>query len=150
MVHLQYSIEIHATADRVWDILTDFAAYPAWNPFVRSIEGAKIPGSTLKITVQPEGGTGMSFEPRLLSFAPGKELRWRGKAWLPGIFDGEHYFQLDANPTAVRFTQGETFSGLLVPLLFRGAMRTGTERGFQAMNRALKIRAETAADSETG
>jgi hypothetical protein len=40
---------------------------------------------------------------------------------------------------------GEVFSGLLVPLVFRGAMRAGTERGFAAMNRALKALAEAQA-----
>jgi hypothetical protein len=61
----------------------------------------------------------------------------------PGVFDGEHYLQIDeANAGTVRFTQGEVFSGILVPLLFRGRRHTGTERGFQAMNQALKLRAE--------
>ena len=143
MLHLKYSIEIRASAARVWEVLTDFAAYPAWNPFVRSIQGAQVPGSTLSVTVQPEGSASMSFKPRLLSFAPGKELRWRGQVLFPGIFDGEHYFQIgEANAGAVQFTQGEVFSGILVPLLFRGSVRAGTEQGFQAMNRALKIRAE--------
>jgi len=143
MLHLKSSIEIRTSADRVWGILTDFAAYPAWNPFVRSIQGEQAPGSALRVTVQPEGSAGMSFKPRLLSFAPRKELRWKGQVLFPGVFDGEHYFLIDeVNNNAVHFTQGEVFSGILVPLLFRGSMRRGTEQGFHAMNRALKIRAE--------
>jgi hypothetical protein len=28
------AIDIHASAARVWSILTDFSAYSAWNPFI--------------------------------------------------------------------------------------------------------------------
>ena len=38
--------------------------------------------------------------------------------------------------------EGEVFSGVLVPLVFRGSMRAATVRGFAAMNHALKARAE--------
>lgn len=143
MVHIKSSIEINASADRVWSILTDFTAYVAWNPFIRSIQGQQVPGAGLNVTVQPTGVAAMSFKPRVLSVVPGKELRWKGQVLVPGIFDGEHCFQIDTvKPGAVQFTQGEVFSGILVPLLFRGAARMGTELGFQAMNQALKRRAE--------
>jgi hypothetical protein len=85
----------------------------------------------------------MSFKPRLLVFEPQRELRWRGQLLAPGIFDGEHYFQLaEISPGRVHFVHGEVFSGFLVPLLLRGSMLAGTERGFAAMNQALKARAE--------
>ena len=144
MVHLKTSIEIRASAERVWSILADFAAYPDWNPFIRSIQGERVPGGRLAVTLKPEGGSGMTFKPQLLAFAPGKEFRWKGRVLLPGIFDGEHYFLInEENTGAVQFTQGEVFTGILVPLVFRGSLREGTERGFHAMNRALKLRAES-------
>jgi uncharacterized protein YndB with AHSA1/START domain len=31
---LHTEIEIEASPDRVWKTLTDFAAYPDWNPFI--------------------------------------------------------------------------------------------------------------------
>lgn len=139
---------IKAHARTVWRILTDFPAYPTWNPFVRSISGVQSPGSRLEVTVQPEGGKAMSFMPRLSVFAPQRELRWKGQLLLPGIFDGEHYFQLsEASPRQVLFVHGEVFTGFLVPLIFRGSMRAGTERGFAAMNRALKELAEARDDA---
>ena len=43
MKELHSEIEIAASAQRVWDILTDFSSYPQWNPFIRRISGeAKI------------------------------------------------------------------------------------------------------------
>lgn len=143
MQHIRTTIDIAATLDTVWRVLTDFPKYPEWNPFVRSIDGPQVPGARLRVTIQPEGGRAMSFSPRLLVFEARRELRWKGSLLVPGIFDGEHYFQLNEPfPGEVRFIHGELFSGLLVPLVLRGAMRTGTRRGFAAMNEALKTRAE--------
>ena len=144
MQHIRSEIEIAANADRVWRVLTDFSVYPDWNPFIRRISGEQNPGSRLNVTIQPDGSKPMSFKPRLLVFSPRKELRWKGQVLVRGLFDGEHCFQLvETSAGKVRFTQAEIFSGLLVPLLLRGSMLAGTERGFAAMNEALKKRAET-------
>jgi hypothetical protein len=143
MQHLQTEIEITAPASRVWRVLTDLSAYPDWNPFVRSISGELTPGARLNVTIQPDGGKPMSFKPRLMAFEPQRELRWKGRLLVPGLFDGEHYFQLhETSAGRVRFAQGEMFSGLLVPLVFLGSMMAGTLRGFAAMNQAIKARAE--------
>jgi len=36
---LRSEIEIEAPTERVWGVLTDFAAYPEWNPFIRRVSG---------------------------------------------------------------------------------------------------------------
>jgi hypothetical protein len=72
------------------------------------------------------------------------EFRWLGRFLLPGIFDGEHYFQmLPGTPGRLRFVQGEKFRGLLVGLA-KGGLDSKTKAGFVAMNQALKARAENA------
>jgi hypothetical protein len=137
------TIEIAASAETVWQHLTDFAAYPSWNPFIRSISGPLELGAMLQVTIQPTGGSPMSFKPRLLVCKPGVELRWKGKLFIPGLFDGEHHFQISESKSGqVLFTHGETFSGLLASLVFQGKMKQATEAGFEAMNRALKMRAQ--------
>lgn len=41
---LYTEITIKATPEKVWAVLTDFSAYPSWNPFVKSIKGTPVVG----------------------------------------------------------------------------------------------------------
>ena len=142
MHELRTAIEIQATAQRVWAILADFAAYPQWNPFIRQIRGVPERGRSLEVRIQPSGTRGMTFRPTVLAAEPARELRWLGRLLIPGLFDGEHRFVIEPLPGGrVRFHHSERFRGLLVPLL-RGKLERETKRGFDEMNAALKRRAE--------
>ena len=139
---LHTEIPIEATPQRVWEILTNFAAYPAWNPFIPRISGPATVGSRLDVQLQPPGGRGMRLRPTVLAAAPSQELRWLGQIGVPGIFDGEHRFRIEPlGQDRVRFVQEERFSGLLEPIILRFVERA-TRQGFEAMNQALKTRAE--------
>jgi hypothetical protein len=39
------TIGIEATPERVWQVLTDLAAYPDWNPFITRASGPSAPAS---------------------------------------------------------------------------------------------------------
>ena len=142
MLLLRTEIDINASGERVWRVLTDFGAYGAWNPFITSISGQVKQGARLKVRVHPPGGRGMTFRPTVLVADPDRELRWIGRLLLPGIFEGEHAFQITPLENGrVRLRQQETFRGFLVPLL-RWLLDGQTRAGFEAMNRALKERVE--------
>ena len=142
MKELYSEIEIDASAERVWGVLTDFASYPEWNPFIRSISGEPTTGERLEVRIEPPGGRGMIFRPTVLKAEDNRELRWLGHLLVPGLFDGEHSLALQPlDEKRVRFIQREAFKGLLVPLLSR-SLDNNTLRGFEEMNRALKERAE--------
>jgi hypothetical protein len=142
--HLHTQIDIEASAERVWAVLADFAAYPQWNPFIRSVTGEPRQGARLHITVQPSGGKAMRFSPVVLAAEACSELRWLGRFLFPGLFDGEHALVIEPlGQGKVRFKQYERFSGLLVGW-FRASLDRDTRRGFEEMNRALKQRAEDA------
>jgi hypothetical protein len=143
MLEIRTEIDICAPARRVWEVLLDFPSHPEWNPFVRSISGAAVKGRRLCVSVQPEPGKGMTFRPTVLSAEPGKELRWRGRFLVPGLFDGEHFFELhETDSERTRFVHGERFSGVLVALL-KASLDGPTRSGFVRMNQALKERAES-------
>jgi hypothetical protein len=142
MKELRTEIEIQASDERVWQILTDFASFPQWNPFIRRISGEAKTGARLEAYLQPSGASGMTFKPTVLKAEPQRELRWLGHFLMPGLFDGEHVFTIESlGANRVRFTQREFFTGLLVPLFAR-SLDADTQRGFKEMNQALKTRAE--------
>jgi hypothetical protein len=85
----------------------------------------------------------MTFRPVVLVAAPEQELRWLGRLFLPGLFDGEHAFRLEQQTEACRLYHSERFSGVLLPLFGEGLLEA-TRRGFDAMNAALQTRAEAA------
>jgi hypothetical protein len=148
MKDLHSEIEIDAPAERVWHLLTDFASYPQWNPFIRSIRGQPIRGERLEVRIEPPGGRGMTFKPKVLNAEDNRELRWLGHLLVPGLSDGEHSFTIESlAKNRVRFVQREAFKGLLVPLFAR-SLETNTQRGFEEMNRALKERAEAAPEQD--
>ncbi|MBP2311538.1 SRPBCC domain-containing protein [Azospirillum soli] len=141
MRSIQTVIAINAPASVVWSILTDVAAYPAWNPFIRDFQGELVEGARLRVSIAPEGAAPMTFRPTVIRCIPGRELTWLGRVLLPGLFDGEHSFRIESDGAGVRFIHEETFRGLLVPLLWQ-RIADPTRAGFEAMNRALKQRAE--------
>jgi len=139
---ISHSIEINAPAAEVWKVLTDLAAYPDWNPFIREASGQVAVGQRLTLRLFPADGRPMTFRPRVLVADPGVELRWIGRLVLPGIFDGEHRFTLAATATGgTELVQAEKFSGLLVP--FTAKTISATRQNFAALNQALKTRAES-------
>jgi hypothetical protein len=138
---IETEIEINVPAARVWALLTDFDRMGSWNPFIKSISGTLAQGARLSVRIVPPGKSGMRFKPTVLSVRPERELRWLGHLFVPGIFDGEHYFLLEPiGEQRTRLTQGEKFSGVRVGLL--SGMLSATKAGFQAMNMALRLQAE--------
>jgi hypothetical protein len=141
-ISIRTEIEINAPPERVWPVLTDFASFPQWNPFIRRASGELRGGACLLVHLQPSGTKGMTFRPTVLKAEPNRELRWLGQLWLPGLFDGEHSFILEpVGVSQVHFVQRELFRGLLLSLLSR-TLERDTCRGFEEMNQALKARAE--------
>jgi hypothetical protein len=139
---LRTEIDIEATPERVWAVLTDLAAFPQWNPFMTRAEGNVRRGERLTIRMQPDRGRAMTFRPTVLEAEPNHRLRWLGRLLVPGVFDGEHSFTIEPlGAGTVRLIQQEEFRGILVPLMARSLDRN-TLPAFEKMNAALKRRAE--------
>lgn len=136
---IKTSITIQATPEKVWSVLTDFAGYPQWNPFIKSLQGDVVVGNTIEVNIQPPGSKPMGFKPKVLTYEPNRELSWLGKVLFTGLFDGLHKFKIeDHGDGSCTFFHEENFSGILVPLINLST----TEDGFISMNNSIKARAE--------
>jgi hypothetical protein len=116
------------------------------NVFLESFHPLDLSGieawrETFTASVAP-GKPAIRFRTTVLVVRPERELRWRGKLLVAGIFDGEHYFLLETfDEKRTRLVHGENFSGLLVGPL--SGMLVAAQVGFDAMNAALKQLAES-------
>lgn len=141
MKKLETIIHIHTPPQHVWSVLMDFESYPEWNPFVRNIKGKGVEGENITVTVQAPGKKGMDFTTKVLKSSELTEFRWKGKLFIQGLFDGEHYFILKELPNgSTALYHGEIFSGLLIPFMNR--VLDDVKSGFEHMNIALKERCE--------
>lgn len=141
---LHTDIDINATPEVVWQVLTDLDRYPEWNPFITSSVGKPEVGNKLVNRMEPPGGMAITFKPQVTVVERQKSFEWLGKLGFSGVFDGRHRFELEACPTGTKVTHSESLDGILVRIL-RTSVDTKTKAGFEAMNVALKARAESVA-----
>ncbi len=135
--HINTSVTIAATKEKIWNILMDVESYSEWNPFISSVTGKLKEGNKIQVKLQ-----GMTFRPLILTLKENSEFKWLGHFWFKGLFDGTHQFKLiDNGDGTTRFEQNEHFSGILVRLFAR-TLEKDTKLGFEQMNKALKLRAE--------
>lgn len=139
---IQHAIELQASPEAVWAVLTDTGAYGEWNPFIIRLTGELRVGAKLAARVLPPGDRRpATFKQTVLAVDPPRELRWLARVLIPGLFDGDHRFRIE--PIAdgcTRFTQSERISGVVVPVV--GGRIDKTLLGMAQMNEALKSRVE--------
>jgi hypothetical protein len=132
-------IDIDAPPAEVWAVLTDLRSYHEWNPLFVEAGGNVAEGQRIRLRGKhPANGRLMTVKPKIIAVQPGTELRWA--SGLPGIISGEHSFTLTPAGGGTRLVQGESFKGLLTS--FSGKTFANAQASFQALNEALKKRAE--------
>ena len=141
MKELRTEIEIQATPDKVWQVLTSLDKYPEWNPFICHAIGKAELGKTVDIDFQPDS-KGLKLHCTVVAAKPSRELCWKYHFIHPILIRGEHSFTIESlENNRVRFIDREIFFGLLVPLQAKD-IDTNTRHGFESMDKALKARAE--------
>jgi uncharacterized protein YndB with AHSA1/START domain len=131
------STTIQAPAEKIWNILTDAAGYPAWDLTMVRIEGKLALGETVKFFTKLSK---QAFPVKVTAFEPNKKLVLTGGMPL-GLFKSERTHTLTANKDgSTTFHTEEIFSGLLLGIF--GRTIPDLTENFQGFAEALKKRAE--------
>jgi hypothetical protein len=134
---------VDSNPDKIWSILTNFKEYELWNPFMIKVVGNAILGSKIEVNIKTIRGKQRTYFPIITKCEINRELRWKGKSFLPGIFDGERIFVIEkSNDNKVSFLHKEVFKGLGVKLV-GNKLDQDLRESFVSMNKALKARAES-------
>src|SRR5437868_864688 len=133
MRNIAATIELDASPERVWSVLSDVDDYVNWNPFITSLAGRLSVGEKLVVRIKPPDGRPMTFHPTVTEVEPGLRLAWLGHLGVPGIFDGTHTFTLAPLPDGrTQLVQSESFSGVLS--FIAGRLLARTQAGFDGMH----------------
>jgi hypothetical protein len=142
---LRSFVDIDATPERVWEVLTDVHAWPQWNRFITRAEGTFAVGERVSLTVPPLNAfLRVSLRLTVLEVTPCRRLRFglaMARLGIPGLFSTEHTLTLSDEGGGVRLWEDAQFRGLLVPLVSRSLNRVHSS-AFDATNAALKDRIE--------
>ena len=143
MKEISTRIEIKSKPETVWKVLTNFQLYKCWNPFIIRIAGSPVKGEKIEIELRTAAQKTRIYRPVITEVKPPTELRWRGKAILPLILDGEHIFTIqESNQQNTIFIQKEIFKGL-GSYFGNTRMFSDIRDSFQMMNSGLKLRLES-------
>jgi hypothetical protein len=147
---LRTFVDIDATPERVWQVLTDLPAYAQWNPFITQAEGTFAVGERLSLRLPPVNALlRVTLRPTVLEVIPCRRLRLRsrqGRLGMPGLFDAEHTFTLTQHDGAVRLLEEQRLRGLLVAVMARPLNRRRLP-ALTAMNEALRDRSEATSEA---
>lgn len=133
------AIVLNASIATVWETLTDFSAYPQWNPLVGWLRGDFRTNGQIHMFIKP---LNRSFKARLKTVQQYQEFTWIGAQLAPWFLSGEHYYRLETIGDGVtRLLHGEYFRGLASALISTSVLHR-MEQAFIQHNLLLKERIE--------
>jgi hypothetical protein len=146
---IEHRCGVKASAEVVWEILSDLESWPTWNPLYSQVSGNIGFGSKLKLQVNVPNQKPEIIEPTITSWTPNELLHWKLTVG-SGLVRTTRYLELHPlTDTACAFSNGEVFEGLGARFIRRD-MRRGLRLRFEEMGEALKTLAEARWQTQAG
>jgi hypothetical protein len=139
-VILSNSLIINAPPAAVWLILTDFSRYAEWNPFTPEVRCTGTVGDPVTLQARlGEDAAPRSVALELTRWEPEKQLCWGADDWYLRVNRCQSLEPLPDGRT--RYTNSETFTGILAPLVV-WTQRKKLMRGYRQAAEGLKRQVE--------
>ena len=136
------TVEIRAPASVVWEVITDLAAYPQWNPFVVECHSTMKPGDAIDMRVQLFAKPQKQRE-WMREHVPGRRLSYNMKPAPLGALASARSHEVKAiGGERTRYQSHFELRGWLLPMV-RGIMGAKLETGFAGMTEGIRQRAES-------
>lgn len=136
------TLQIEASAELVWQVITDFQRYGEWNPFIPECRTTLQPGAPIDLQV-------ILFPPRrqpqrewMLTHTPGREFSYRMKpAPLGALRSRRSHTVTPLGPGRCRYESHFELAGWAQQAL-TALLGRNLQRGFAGMTEGLRQRAE--------
>jgi hypothetical protein len=135
-------IEINASKEAVWKIITDFEQYPKWNSVLKmESNDSLLVGNEFDVTINKPDNKQSSFQATMISKEQDKSFAAKQKMLGKWFFQATHYFIIkETDQENVTFIQRWELKGLLASM-FRKQIFSELE-DFKKMNKELKAYVE--------
>ncbi|MCC6811875.1 MAG: SRPBCC domain-containing protein [Deltaproteobacteria bacterium] len=128
----EVSVDIDASPETIWALLTNAAEYPKWSSTVISIDGEIALGNKLKLKSQLDPKR--TFKLAVKEFQPPRKLVW-------GDAMGKRTYEVSPRGAGVTFSMREKIGGPLFPLFAK--MIPSFDESFDRFAADLKKKAES-------
>jgi hypothetical protein len=108
------SCNINASAEKVWQLLTDPDGFPRWNSTVTSLKGKIAIGETLelKVPLAPK----RVFKPKVTKLEANQLMEWSDG--MAPMFKGVRTYLLQPKSDGtIDFSMSEVFAGVMLPMI---------------------------------
>lgn len=129
-------VEINASAETVWQLISDPQKIASWNPMVKNLVGKIAVGEA--ITLQGDSG---ELHATVQEIKAGQKIVWGGNSPMPGVKFLRTQTLERIAPGRVRYTNREELTSLLAALMFPLAKSSLVET-YRKINSAIKNAAE--------
>jgi len=137
---IEHRIGVRATAERLWDVLTDFGGWERWNPYEVEVQGALAYGAPINLTERlPDLGE-RQVQAHLGEWEPNAQLVWVERRGF--LFRTLRYYEIEElDRGACIVSHGMVFTGLRAEL-FHDKHRGRIRPAYEAISEKLKQIAE--------
>ena len=135
------TIIIKAKPEKVFTVVTDFAAYSGWNPWLVKAEGICKEGEDVVVNALVRGKI-QQYHHKILEVTPSSVFHWCDKGWFTVFAYGDRKRILKPHPEGTEYTVILNVTGPLA-FLVKWLFGASLEQGMSGETDALKVFVES-------